>query len=84
MRSADWQSAVARIGNPQAAPAVRALPIASRRHSRLTICATHCELWARMDWARGNKIHFGQHATLQLRVAGLKSVDGVGGHDLYI
>jgi hypothetical protein len=38
--SADWQSAVSRIGNPQAAPGWSVQPTASRRHSRLPTCAT--------------------------------------------
>jgi hypothetical protein len=38
--SADWQSAVSRIGNPQAAPGWSVQPTASRQHSRLPTCAT--------------------------------------------
>jgi outer membrane protein assembly factor BamB len=39
-RSADWQSAVSRIGNPQAPSLLNAGPTASRRHRRLTTCVT--------------------------------------------
>ena len=39
-RSADWQSAVSRIANPQPHEQVRRPPTASRRHSRLPTCAT--------------------------------------------
>jgi hypothetical protein len=39
-RSADWQSAVSRIGNPQASLVPNALPTASRQYSRLPTCAT--------------------------------------------
>jgi hypothetical protein len=38
--SADWQSAVSRIGNPQAPLVPNAPPTASRRHGRLPTCAT--------------------------------------------
>ena len=38
--SADWQSAVSRIGNPQTPLVPNAPPTASRRHSRLPTCAT--------------------------------------------
>jgi hypothetical protein len=39
-RSADWQSAVSRIGNPQAPLVPNARPTASRQYSRLPTCAT--------------------------------------------
>jgi hypothetical protein len=39
-RSADFQSAVSRISNPQAPGSSQALPTGSRRHSRLETCAT--------------------------------------------
>ncbi len=47
VRSADWESAVSRIGNPQARPPStgapehsQPVPSATRRYSRLPICAT--------------------------------------------
>src|SRR5579859_1126160 len=38
--SADWQSAVSRIGNPPGSRQSCATPTASRRHGRLPTCAT--------------------------------------------
>ena len=38
--SADWQSAVSRIGNPRAPPVPNTDPTASRRYGRLPTCAT--------------------------------------------
>ncbi len=61
-RSADRQSAVSRIGNPQTLPVASTLPTASRRNSRLPTCATrfmesaaayfdaHWDLEPQKDW----------------------------------